>query len=250
MDEPIFIDLASLAGVDAETFAAADRGDRQAQKVIMRNLMTSKASASALTTQHWTHWMLRMIATGSEQAACDSLGSIAEAGRNGVISEGQATALNEMYEQHFGPGEVGEPASGNALAAFDGEDRERGVVTLFLLADRLASGSPDVTPADVVAAARVAEGLGSKGAQAFFGAVGAQILARSDPVSAFEVALHAADLYQELAGDDPIYVIKLGQTALLAIQIAHIAGEPQAASMMSLVHADAIAAYQASAQAQ
>jgi hypothetical protein len=248
MDEPIFIDLASLAGVDADTYAAADRGDRQAQKVMLRNLLTQQASAAALTTKHWTHWMLRMIATGEQQAICDSLGAIAEAGRSRTLSAGQTRALNEMYEQHFGPGEVGEPAAGNALSAFDGEARERAVVTLFLVADRFASGSEGLTAGDAVAALRVAEAIGAADAQAFFGAITAQHLARSDPTLAFEAAVAAVERFAHLANEDPIYKSKLGQTALLASQIAQIAGEPQAGTMMSLLYADAIAAYRASEQ--
>lgn len=245
-DEPIYIDLAALSGVDQDTFAAADRGDRQAQKVILRNLLTRNASASALTTKHWTHWMLRMIATGAEQAISDSLGSIQEAGRGGAITADQEKALNELYEQHFGPGEVGEPAAGNAKAAFANMERESAVVSLFLLADRLASGATDVTPDETSAAVELASALGATGAQAFFGAVTAQLLAQRSPADAFEAAVAAIDLYGQLAMSDELYGPKLGQTAFLACQIAQLAGEPEAATLLSVAHADAIAAYRAS----
>ena len=42
-DEPIYLDIGDLAGVDASTYAAADSGDRQAQKLMLRNLLTSQA---------------------------------------------------------------------------------------------------------------------------------------------------------------------------------------------------------------
>jgi len=105
-DEPIYIDVGELAGVDADTYAAADSGDRQAQKLMLRNLLTSEASAAALTTGHWTAWMLRMIATGDRQAIADMLGAIAEAARAHWISTAQKAALDELVEQYFGPGAV------------------------------------------------------------------------------------------------------------------------------------------------
>ena len=135
MNSPIFINLPELVGVDDETFRAADRGDRRAQKVMLRKMLTRNASAAALTTKDWMHWVLRSFATGSEDAMGDALGSIAEAGRKGKLTAAQTDCLNRMYEEYFGPEEVGEPASSNVLAAFAGQSRELDVVNLFLLAD-------------------------------------------------------------------------------------------------------------------
>jgi len=244
MDEPIHIDLASLAGVPSEVFEAADRGDRQAQKMVLRSLMTQDASAAALTTGHWTDWVLRAVATGSRQAIADALGAIAQAGRSGTITPVQLAALNGMYEQHFGPGEVGEPASSQVRAAFAGTEPEETVVDLFLVADRLASGSQDITASEVLQASEAAARVGSTVARAFFLAVTGQLLARSDPQAAFGYANDALKLLSEAAEDDDIYTPKVGQTAILAGQIAQIAGEPSAASLLHVIHADAIAAYQ------
>ena len=136
-DEPIYIDVGELAGVDADTYAAADSGDRQAQKLMLRNLLTADASAAALTTGHWTAWMLRMIATGERQAIADMLGSIAEAARARLPTE-QKAALDELVEQYLGPGAVGAATVNRVRAAFAGEARESAVVDLYLLSDRLA----------------------------------------------------------------------------------------------------------------
>ena len=122
--QPIFFDLNELSGVDAETCEAADGGDRQAQKLMLRNLMTRDASAEALTTGHWTHWMLRMIATGAREATSDALGSIAEAGRTGGITAAQKSALDELFEQYFGPGAVGSATANRALEAFPRKSKE------------------------------------------------------------------------------------------------------------------------------
>ena len=47
--------------------------------------------------------MLRMIATGASQATSDALGAIAEAGRTGRITKARQDALDELFEQYFGP---------------------------------------------------------------------------------------------------------------------------------------------------
>jgi hypothetical protein len=248
MNDPIFINLEELAGVDSETFAAADRGDRQAQKVMLRNLLTRRASAAALTTKDWMHWVLRGIATGTEDALGDALGSIAEAGRNGVLTEGQTQALNVMYEQYFGPEEVGEPASGNALAAFEGQPRPLAVVRLFLLADKLASALTPVTIDEIQSGVRVADQLQSAPAKGFFTAVMAQYLANESPPAALDRAMEAVGVFSELAASDDIYKVKLGQTVYLASQITEIAGEPQAGLLLRAAYADAVEAFKESQQ--
>jgi hypothetical protein len=246
MPNPIFIDLAELSGVDAETYRAADRGDRQAQKLMLRRLLTSNASAEALTTKHWTHWMLRMVATGAEQATSDALGSIAEAARTGKISKAQNAALDELFEQYFGPGEVGEATARRALAAFAGKPRETKVLQLFLLADRLASGVSKVVPREVWEAALEAGKLDAPGAASFFRAVWAQLTCAEEPLKAFDAALDAIKPLVPLADSDAPYRAKLGQLALLASQIAEIAGDRNASLLLRTVYADQIAAFRAS----
>lgn len=245
-NQPIFIDLADLSGVDNDTFQAADRGDRQAQKRMLRNLMTREASAEALTTRHWTDWMLRMIATGAKQATSDALGSIAEAGRSGGITQAQDAALSELFEQYFGPGTVGSATAKNVLAAFRGKRRETKVLELFLLADRLASGDSTVDATAVLDGTREADALGAPGATSFFRAVWAQLTYADDALAAFEAGLEAIKALEPLAEDDAAYAAKLGQLALMASQIAEVAGEPQAGQLLRAVHAERIAQFRAS----
>jgi len=117
--------------VDAETFKAADGGDRQAQKKMLRNLLTSRASPEALISKNWTAWMFRLIGTGGEQAICDALGSIDQAGRSGRITTTQQRALNELLEQFFGPGKVDPYFATAVLRAFQGQEYELSVLELF-----------------------------------------------------------------------------------------------------------------------
>jgi hypothetical protein len=242
-DEPIYIDVGELAGVDASTYAAADSGDRQAQKLMLRNLLTSQASATALTTGHWTAWMLRMIATGHEQATADMLGSIAEAARTGQLSAEQKAALDELVEQYFGPGAVGAPTANRARAAFAGQERESAVLDLYLVGDRLASGEPVALDelADAVATSRA---LDAPGAEAFFMAVTAQMSYSADPAAAFQLAVTALKKYVELRDQDEVYGSKVGMTALLGSQLADIAGEPQASMMLRAAYFEEIQAFQ------
>lgn len=244
-DKPIFIDLSELTGVDPETFAAADGGDRQAQKKMMRKILTNDASAEALTTGHWTQWMLRASATGSNQAMADALGSIEEAGRKGTISEPQLEALHGLYEQFFGPGEVGSKASAAALTAFKGDKNALATLKLFLVADRLSSGS-EVPADEVQSAAKQAAALKAPGAEAFFRAVWAQQTFSSDPIEAFKSGLDAAESLKELGEDDPEYKVKCGQIAILINQIARAAGDSAAASLIAITYADQISAFQKS----
>lgn len=242
-DPPIFINIADLSGVDNETAEAADRGDRQAQKRMLRNLMAQDASAEALTTGHWTDWMLRMIATGAKQAISDLLGSIAEAERGGAISGSESAALNELLEQYFGPGSVGPGPAERVLAAFEGKDREVAVLELFLVADGLASGDVEIAPEIVWGAAQLADSMGAVGAASFFHAVWAQLTCREDPTAAFKVALDAAKALEPLADKDAVYQPKLGQLAILGSQIADLAGEPQAGVLLRAVYAERIQQY-------
>ncbi|WP_329483208.1 hypothetical protein OG555_13610 [Kribbella sp. NBC_01484] len=242
-DEPIYIDVGELAGVDADTYAAADSGDRQAQKLMLRNLLTADASAAALTTGHWTAWMLRMIATGERQAIADMLGSIAEAARAQQLPTEQKAALDELVEQYFGPGAVGAATVNRVRAAFAGEARESAVVDLYLLSDRLASGEP-VGLDEVADAVETSEALEAPAAEAFFTAVSAQLSYSADPVAAFRLAVDALEKYVELREQDEVYAGKVGMTALLGSQLADIAGEPQASMMLRAAYFDEIQAFQ------
>jgi hypothetical protein len=242
---PTFINLSDLTGVDAETYQAADSGDRQAQKLILRNLLTREASAESLTTGHWTDWMLRQIATGARQAICDLLGSISEAERGGGITQAQASALNELIEQYLGPGSVGEGAAGRALGAFGEETREGTVVQLFLIADALASGE-EMEPQAMRTAAEVCDALKSPGAASFFRAVWAQHTCRQDPRAAFGAVLEAAKALEPLAEEDAVYRPKLGQLAILGSQIAEMTGEPQAGVLLRTIYAERVEQYLAS----
>jgi len=242
-DEPIYLDIGDLAGVDAGTYAAADSGDRQAQKLMLRNLLTSQASAAALTTGHWTDWTLRMIATGDEQATADMLGSIAEAARSGELSGEQKAALDELVEQYFGPGSVGAPTANRARAAFAGETRESAVVDLYLVSDRLASGD-QVDLDELADAVATSQSLDAPATEAFFTAVTAQLSYAADPVAAFRMAVDALEKYVELREQDAIYEGKVGMTALLGSQLADIAGEPQASMMLRAAYDVEIEAFQ------
>jgi hypothetical protein len=247
-DEPIFIDLADLAGVDAETYQAADRGDRQAQKVMLRKLLTKDASAAALTTGHWTSWMLRMIATGATQATSDALGSIAEAARKGQISPSEHAALDELFEQYFGPGAVGEPTARKVIHAFAGAEPETTALQLFLLADRLASGAASVPANEVWNAADGAEALNAPGVHAFFRAVWAQLTYQTDVRRAFDVGLEAVKELDEVAKRDAVYVPKVGQLAYMVSQLAETAGDQNAGVLLRVLYADQIEKFTASEQ--
>lgn len=247
-DKPIFIDLAALAGVDGDTYRRADEGDRQAQKVMLRSMLTQEASAAALTTGHWTDWMLRMIATGSTQATSDALGAIAEAARQRRISSNQLAALNELFEQYFGPGVAGRATVRKAQSAFVGREPETTVLNLFMLADRLASGDPTVHPFEVWEAAEEAAALKSPGAQSFFKAVWSQMTCHDDPTSAFKAGWDALVGLERLARNDKEYQVKVGQLAILVSQISEIGGDQITATIVRTLHADAIAQFRASEQ--
>jgi hypothetical protein len=240
---PIFIDIGELSGVDAETYAAADAGDRQAQKLMLRNLMTRNASPLALISGDWTDWVLRMIATGSQEATSDALGSIAEAARKGEMSAEQKAALDELFEQYFGPGVVGVHIATRAMLAFATKDRALEVLQLFLLADRLGDGDPSVSLDEIDAALERAHALQSPAAEAYFMAIRAQNIYQTDIAAGFNWAVAALRTVEPLAGGDPIYTVKIGQLALFASQLAQIAGEDQASLLLRTVYVDQIQRY-------
>src|SRR4029077_1929588 len=156
------------------------------------------------------------------------------------IAQAQKSALDELFEQYFGPGVVGAATAKRVLAAFPQKSRERRTLELFLLADRLASGDSTVATSAVRDAIPVAEELGSPGAAAFFRAVWAQMTCSKNAHQAFKTAMDAIRALEPLASGDVAYQTKLGQLAMLASQISEIAGEPQAGLLLRVVHAEQI----------
>ena len=142
-DEPIYLDIGDLAGVDANTYAAADSGDRQAQKLMLRNLLTSQASAAALTTGHWTAWMLRMIATGERAGDCRH----ARLDRGGGARAASSRRSRRRRSTNWSSSTSVRARSARRRSTGRGrrsprEERESAVVDLYLVSDRLASGEP------------------------------------------------------------------------------------------------------------
>jgi tetratricopeptide (TPR) repeat protein len=246
-EQQLYFDISTLAGVDDETFRAADSGDRSAQKKMLKNLLTSEASPESLTSGHWTDWMLRMIATGEKQATSDLLGSIDQAARTGGITIDEQRALNELIEQYFGPDEVDPGTARTALATFQGQETELSVLELFFIHDRLASGADDVSLEQIWDAVEQAKRLKAKGATAYFQAVWAERAAQDNRLhEALDAGKEAVEAYQRLVPNDPEYEQKLGMTALLTAGIADACGNHAVASFLRHQHRDSIAAFQSS----
>ena len=68
----------------------------------------------------------------------------------------------------------------------------------------------------------------------------------ANPAAALQLAVDALGTYVELRDQDEVYGSKVGMTALLASQLADIAGEAQASMMLRAAYFDEIQAFQAS----
>jgi hypothetical protein len=234
-----------MTGVDADTYRDADEGDRQAQKRMVRELFTRRASLAALSSeQPWTTWMLRMIASGSEQSICDLFGVIDESRKARRLPAQQADALDELVEQFIGPGEVRPETVARVTETFAPVPLERDVIALFLAHDRLASGATDVTPAELQDAIQRADAIGSEAALTYFLSVWAQLAAQGGQLEqAISAAQAALTLAAKLAAEDAEMQDRLGRTALLLSQLYQHAGEPALAAAVQVEHYDAVRAH-------
>jgi hypothetical protein len=61
----IAFDLATLTSVDPETFEAADKGNRDAQKKMLSELWKREARPEATLAKNWKPWFLRAIGAGT-----------------------------------------------------------------------------------------------------------------------------------------------------------------------------------------
>ena len=234
-----------MTGVDTDAYQSADEGDRQAQKRLVRELFTRRASLAALSSEEpWTTWMLRMIASGTEQSICDLFGVIDESRKARRLPAEQADALDELIEQFIGPGEVGPETATLVTATFDSEPLERDVIALFLAHDRLASGATDVTPAELQDAIQRADAIGSEAALTYFLSVWSQLAAQAGQLEqAMSAAQAALTLAAKLAAEDAEMQDRLGRTALLLSQLYQHAGEPALAAAVQVEHYAAVRAH-------
>jgi hypothetical protein len=234
-----------MTGVDTETYRSADEGDRQAQKRLVRELFTRRASLAAVSSDEpWTTWMLRMIASGTEQSICDLFGVIDESRKSRRLSPQEADALDELIEQFIGPGEVRPETAALVTSVFDSMPLKREVIALFLAHDRLASGATDVTVDEIGESIQRAESIGSEAALTFFFGVWAQFAAQAGQLEqAIGAARAALTLAAKLAAADEEMQDRLGRTALLLSQLYQYAGEPALAAAVQMEHYEAVRAH-------
>jgi hypothetical protein len=208
-------------------------------------MFTRRASLAAVSSDEpWTTWMLRMIACGTEQSICDLFGVIDESRKARRLSPDEADALDELVEQFIGPGEVRQETAELATSVFDAMPLEREVIALFLAHDRLASGAPDVGPAEIAVSIGRAEAIGSEEALTFFLGVWAQYAAQSGELEqAIEAARAAVALAAKLAAADTELQDRLGRTALLLSQLYEFAGEPALSAAVQIEHYEAVRAH-------
>jgi hypothetical protein len=229
MSDRIFINVPEMLGIDNDTYLRADGGDRQAQKAIVRALWTRDASPKALASPlPWTHWLLRVIGSGSRQTLADFWGVVDLQRRTGRLSATEADALDRLMEQFIGPGAVDAATAAEVRQVF-ATGEEGPVIELFLLHDRLASGDPTVSVEEIEAGVYLSEGLESDPGRVFFLGVWAQHAAqRGDLVRAIPAAEVALEMSAELAATDAEYQRRLGLTATLLRQLYGFMGDAAA----------------------
>lgn len=241
MNERIFINVPEMLGVDNETYIRADQGDRQAQKAIVRALWTRDASPKALASSlPWTHWLLRVIGSGSQQTLADFWGVVDLQRRTGRLSATAADALDRLIEQFIGPGTVDAATAEQARRQFaSGEERQ--VIDLFLLHDRLASGDPTVSMEEIEAGVYLSDELKSDHGQVFFLGVWAQHVAqRGNLPRAIPAAEAALELSATLAAADREYRRRLGLTATLLRQLYGFVGDSAGVARVDGAYGDAM----------
>jgi hypothetical protein len=247
MKDTIFIDLPSLLGVDNETYAAADSGDRQAQKKMLRTMWTREASPKALaSTLPWTYWLLRMIGSGTQQTIADVFGVIDGQRKTGVITAAEADALDRLIEQFVGPGTVDDATASHVRRTFP-SGNEQIVIELFLLHDRLASGDANVTLPEIQAGVQFSEELKSPDACVFFLGVFGQYLAQAGYLDeAIIAAEQALDGCETLVAADAEYTNRLGVSAILLRQLYTYSNNNLGVTLIDSKYQRAMDAYNAS----
>jgi hypothetical protein len=239
--------MPELLGVDNETFAAADSGDRQAQKKMLRTMWTREASPKALASSlPWTHWLLRMIGSGTQQTISDVFGVIDGQRKTGALPSAKADALDQLIEQFVGPGTVDDATAAHVRKTFP-SGKEQMVIELFLLHDRLASGDPGISLTEIQAGVEVSESLNSTDAYVFFIGVFAQYLAQAGYLEeAIVAAEKALDTAESLAAKDNEYTNRLGVSAILLRQLYGYSNNVRGVANIDAKYRKAMEAYNAS----
>ncbi len=245
LENLIVVDAQKLAGVDAETWELADAGDRQSMKLILRNLSTREASIAALVSPlPWTEWMLRLIGCGTRQAFSDLLGVINESRKKGLLSKTEAEALNRLLEQYVGPGEVDEASAHAARDAFSEKPREHNVLDLFMIYDQITSQGREVPISEIQRAIRLAQDLGSVGAEAYYTSFWCErAVSLVEFASVKATAWDVLKKYEDLATQDSEFIEQMGLMALLLRQWCQSFNDEEEIARIDLRYMNAMQTY-------
>lgn len=234
MQSSIGLSVQEMAGVDAATFAAADADDRQAQKLMLRNLWLQRASALIWTSDlPWTHYLQRVIGSGSEQTMSDFFGVIERDRKNRTISDKRARVLDNLLQQFVGPDEVGVATEEAVLAEFPENDPDHPFIDLFLLHDKLASGERQIGIDELKAAISLSKQIKAPGAESYFTSVWVQrSLASENLEEVLEKSKENLHILEALEETDPEYSRRLVMNAIQTMQIAQYAGEVETVTLI------------------
>lgn len=221
LDSHIAVDLGSMAGVDADTFAAADDGDRDAQKRMLSALWQRSASPESTLARDWKPWLLRAIGSGTQASLSDVLGAIEAVRGTDQLDAEQADAIVTLVERYVGPGAIESTFASSAHQVFADDVQSRTVIDLFVLHDAIASGER-CSIEDVLDAAGHAFDLAAPAAAAHFLGVAAERAFREgDNGQAYQHAGRALELCRQATLEDPEYCNRTARTAFLFAQTAN-----------------------------
>jgi hypothetical protein len=241
----VIVDVQGLSGVSAETYQAADAGDRQAMKKILRNMWTRDATVEAISSPlPWADWMLRMIGAGTPQSIADLFGVIDQMRKRSRLTDIEADALDRLLEQYIGPDEVDETTARTVLDTFAGAEREHRVLELFMTHDQLASHERPVPISEVQRAVTQADELGSLAARTYFAGVWCEKAAQLGAVeSAVAELWNVLGQLETLADEDPEFSDRIGVTALLLRQLCQQTNDARGIAIIDASYMDAMQAY-------
>jgi hypothetical protein len=182
----------------------------------------------------WPYWMMRYLGSDAPEAMEDLIWSVGGSPPYGGVPWDEAAAVYELLEAYRGPHAAGEASYAKLRAAIASRPDRLAVLEAFHCADTIQS-APDSygrEPADRGLA--LARQLGHRGAEAaFLSFLAGWLFREGDKAAGAEKSLQALETYLELADRDPIYELRVRQSAQNAISMTAMAGDlPRARELL------------------
>lgn len=178
------------------------------------------------TDMPWPYWMLRYVGADDPEALDDLIWSVGGSPPYGGVSYEEAETIYNLVEQIMGPGMASKAAYKSAKKAAGKRADARDSIEILQCYDEVVSSPETFSSSLVLRGLELAVKINHSGARATFLALTAQIAYRNgDLQEASRKSMEALKLYLELAGQDPVYEMRVSQNATNTVSYTAMSGD-------------------------